>query len=386
MTPFRITSFVGTRPEAIKMAPVALAAHRRPEIRHRLIASGQHGAMCHDALAAFGLRADETLRLLPHADTLAGREEAIERAVRARLLIDRPDLVLVQGDTSTAHAAAWAARRLGIPIGHVEAGLRSYDLANPFPEERNRVAIDALSTLLFAPTPEAAANLAAEPAARGAVFITGNTVIDALIAMRARLSPAPAGPRRLILVTCHRRENQGPPMAGICAGLTRLAARGDVRMLVALHPNPAAREPVIAALEGVANVTLAGPLAYPDWVTAMAQAHLILSDSGGIQEEAPALGIPLLVLRETTERPEALASGNLLLVGTEADRIVTAAERLLDDPAAHAAMSVPHFPFGQGGAAARILDLCVAYLRGDHRDRKAAVAFAAPRAQGNQPF
>ncbi|WP_363182251.1 non-hydrolyzing UDP-N-acetylglucosamine 2-epimerase [Sphingomonas quercus] len=361
-----IAVIIGTRPEAIKMAPVIIAA-RDAGLPTSLVTTGQHGEMCDDALAAFGLSAAHRLAIPRRADGLEAREAAIEAAVGSWLAIARPGLVLVQGDTSSAYAAALAARSLGIPLGHVEAGLRSYDMDRPFPEERYRVAIDRIAALLFAPTPEAAANLGADRAVRGQVLITGNTVIDALLTMRARLPPAPPDPRRLVLVTCHRREAIGDGIDGICAAVARLAARDDVRILLPLHPNPAIRAPVQAALRDVPQVTLSDPLPYPEWVAAMSAAHLILSDSGGMQEEAPALGVPLLVLREVTERPEGLASGSLRLVGTNADRIVAAATRLLDDPRAYAAMAVPRFPFGRGRAARHIIKACLHYLRARSR-------------------
>lgn len=360
MIPLRIASIVGTRPEAIKLAPFARAAAGRPGVAHRLIATGQHGDICHEALADFGLQADVTLAA-DTAGSLDAREAALERAVADHLAADPPGLVIVQGDTSSALAGARAAAGLGIAIGHVEAGLRSHDLTRPFPEERNRVEIDRLSTLLFAPTPEAAANLACEPAVRGDVFITGNTGIDALLAMRPPPIVRDAADGHLILVTCHRRENIGAGIAGICAAIRRLAARRDVRVLLPLHPNPQVREPIGAALGTLANVDLCAPLSYPDMVRAMAEARLILTDSGGIQEEATALGTPVLVLRETTERPEGVAQGNLALVGTAADRIVAAASRMLDDDAAHAAMARPALPFGDGRPAPRILDACMTW-------------------------
>ncbi len=351
--PIRLLSIVGTRPEAIKIAPIALAATGRARIDHRILATGQHGVLFDEALAAFGLAADERIEVAHDScpDTYATRLKA---ALVARLAQDLPDMVLVQGDTSTAFAGARAAATLGVPLGHVEAGLRSGDLADPWPEERNRIAIDRLATLLFAPSPEAAAKLAGERC-EGATIITGNTGIDALLWMRDRLALPERGCPRRILVTCHRRESFGSGVEGICAAVLALADRGDVVVTFPVHTNPAVGDMVRARLADHPAIMLTSGLSYPHWVAAMASAHLILTDSGGIQEEAPALGVPTLVLRHVTERPEALATGNLRLVGTDRDAIVAAATRILDDPADHAVMARPNFPYGKGIAAARIL-------------------------------
>jgi UDP-N-acetylglucosamine 2-epimerase (non-hydrolysing) len=275
-----------------------------------------------------------------------------------------PDMVLVQGDTTTAWAAALAAHAAGVPVGHVEAGLRSHDPLLPWPEERNRVEIDAISTLLFAPTEQSRANLLAEPAVTGRIHVTGNSGIDALRWMHARTDVLPTPGERLILVTCHRRENIGAPIARVAAALAVLAERTDVRIVLPMHDNPSVRAGIVAALGGVAGVELIEPLPYPEMVALLARAHIVLSDSGGLQEEAPALGVPLLVLRDNTERPEALASGNITLVGTDPAAIVAAATRLLDDPEAHAAMAIPHFPYGEGRAAECMLDAIEDWARG----------------------
>jgi len=332
--PLKLLSVVGTRPEAIKIAPIALEARRRPRLRHRILATGQQDALFDDALDGFGLAPDLRLPPVlcdPAPDVMTAR---LDTALRPILATQRPDIVLVQGDTTSAYAAAIAAHALAIPVAHVEAGLRSHDLTQPWPEERNRVMIDRLATLLFPPTDDAEANLLAErEAVRGRIIVTGNTGIDALLAMRAKMAVVPRqdGPA-LILLTCHRRENFGAGIAAICDGALRLAARGDVIILCPVHSNPAVADMVRAKLSRHPAITLPGALPYRETVAAMATARLILTDSGGIQEEAPALGTPTLVLREVTERPEGLASGNLALVGTDADRIVATAERLLDDP------------------------------------------------------
>ena len=359
--PIRLLSVIGTRPEAIKMAPLAIAATARPGLAHRLVATRQHDQMVRDALSEFGLVADEELPP-PKRDAAIGAAVAAMRGAVAELLTrERPDMLLVQGDTNSALAAAQAAHDAGVPVGHVEAGLRSHDLARPWPEEANRVAIDALATLLFAPTSLSHANLKAEPAVNGHVLVTGNTGIDALMRMRLPIGLRAPMARRLVLVTCHRRESIGAGIYGICAALRSLAARGDVRILLPLHPNPDVREPIEAALAGVAHIDLVEPLGYREMIRRMDEADLILTDSGGIQEEAPALGVPVLVLRDVTERPEAQATGNLKLVGTDPDSIVAAAKRLLDEADAHAAMARPAFPYGPGDAAPRILDAIEAW-------------------------
>lgn len=371
--PLRLLAVAGTRPEAIKLAPLLLAAAARPDIALRLAATRQHDRLFDEALAAFGLAADVMMDVAPHDRSIAGSVAAMRAATRALLAIERPDMLLVQGDTSSAYAAALAAADLGVPTGHVEAGLRSGDLGQPFPEEGNRIAIDALAALLFAPTTRAAANLRGE-ALGGEIHVTGNTGIDALLVMRDRLRSGAAtaplveelagGGRRLVLATCHRRESFGAPLARICGALRMLADRGDIVLLLPVHPNSAVRGPVEAALGMHPAIRLVPlNLPYPEMVAAQHRAHLILSDSGGVQEEAPALGTPVLVLRRKTERQEGVESGNLLLVGDDPATILAAAARLLDEPAALAAMARPAFPFGSGDAAGRILEACARHFR-----------------------
>lgn len=362
--PVTVLCVAGTRPEAIKLAPLLLAAADRPALDCRLCATGQHSALLDEALADFDLTADLRLPPVAHDPSPDVMVERFADAIEAMLMREPPDMVLVQGDTTSAYAGALAAYRLGIPLGHVEAGLRSHDLDHPWPEERNRVMIDRLADLLFAPTPESAANLAAEAqVVRGIRHVTGNTGIDALLAMRARL-PRPYRPagKASILLTCHRRESIGAGIEAICAAALRLADRGDVEIRCPVHPNPAVADTVRRMLGEHPAIALTGALRYRDTVAAMIEARLILTDSGGIQEEAPALGTPVLVLRGVTERPEGIASGNLRLVGTDPDRIVAEAHRLLDDPAAHAAMARPAFPFGRGDAAMKILDAIEQYF------------------------
>jgi len=363
----RVLAIAGTRPEAIKLAPLALEAMWRPELRFTLVGTGQHRAMFTDALAPFGLHPDEMLSLGTPGQTIDALADAIRAAMPALVARHRPDVVLVQGDTTSAWAAALAAYEAGVPVAHVEAGLRSGDPRLPWPEERNRTEIDAVASLLFAPTPRAVVNLRREHVP-GTIHLTGNSGIDALMLLKAKAAPRARQPgRRHLLVTCHRRENQGVRLEGIASAVRRLTARGDVTALVPLHPNPAAGAALRALLGDTAGVALTEPLDYPAMINALLEADLVLSDSGGLQEECPALGLPLLVLRDVTERPEAIACGRARLVGTDPDRIVAEATRLLDDPAAHAAMARPAFPFGDGRAAGRMLGLLSAIARADDR-------------------
>jgi UDP-N-acetylglucosamine 2-epimerase (non-hydrolysing) len=361
--PIRLLSIVGTRPEAIKLAPVAIEAARRVTLAHRILVTGQQADWADAALAEFGLTADRRLppvAIDPDPDITAAH---LLEALTHQFAIRRPDMVIVQGDTSSAYAASMAAAALSIPLAHVEAGLRSGDLAQPWPEERNRIAIDARADLLFAPTGDAAARLAAEPEARGQIHVTGNTVIDALFLIRESLPlfVTGAGPRQ-ILLTVHRRENFGAGLERICDAVLRLAGRGDVRILCPVHRHPSIAEPLTARLGGHEAIGLVPSLSYREMVAAMMTSHLILTDSGGLQEEAPALGIPALVLRDVTERQEGVESGNLRLVGTRTARIVAEASALLDAPARHAAMARPAFPFGHGGAAIKIIDRIEQYF------------------------
>jgi UDP-N-acetylglucosamine 2-epimerase (non-hydrolysing) len=359
----------GTRPEAIKMLPVLAELRRRPGLAPLAVTTGQHGAMLAQAVSAIGERIDIALPTLPRGLSLSAIFARVLTGVTKALERHAPDLVLVHGDTTTALAAALAAFHLRIPVGHVEAGQRSYDLDRPWPEELNRVAVDAMADLLFTPTDRAAANLLAEYRARGRILVTGNTGIDALLAMEARLGrdavlaarvaaalPTFDPAKRLVLVTAHRRESQGAGLARICEAVAALAARGDVEIAWPLHNNPAVRGPVLRALGWRPSVHMLEPLDPAAMVVLLRRAALVLTDSGGLQEEAPALGKPVLVLREVTERPEAVEAGAARLVGTETAAIVTQAARLLDDPMAYAAMARPVFPFGDGAASRRIAD------------------------------
>ncbi|MCX7373045.1 MAG: UDP-N-acetylglucosamine 2-epimerase [Alphaproteobacteria bacterium] len=363
-----IMTVLGTRPEAIKMLPVAHAL-RGVGFRHSMVSTGQQRDLVAQVFAGFGTWPDIDLALMRERQTPNQILAAILTALPPLLSADRPDMLLVHGDTSTALAATLAAHHAGIPVGHVEAGLRSHDLLQPSPEEMNRVAIDAIAAWRFAPSEQAAnrvaidaiaawrfapseqaaANLAREYGA-GRVLVAGNTGIDALLAMAARTPPEAPPTRRRILVTVHRRESLGAPMQAIAEGLSRVAARGDVELLLPLHPNPAVR----AALSGLAGARITEPLSYPEMVRAMLSAHHVITDSGGLQEEAPALGKPVLVLRNVTERPEAVATGVVRVIGHDPARIAAEAGLLLDDAAEYAARARPVFPYGDGRAALRI--------------------------------
>ena len=348
----RITLVIGTRPEAIKLAPVAHALAQRGA-PPSLILTGQHPGL---VLGEHGLSGYCATRL-----DCIGQDDPRDHALTvstavAALLAEPPDLLVVQGDTSSALGGAVAGVAVGVPIAHVEAGLRSFDIRMPWPEEHNRIAIDAVADLLFAPTETSAANLGQEDL-DGVIHVTGNTGIDALFATLATL-PAPR-PRQLyqaplILVTCHRRENWGAGLTSVGLALIEIARSNLARIDCVLHPNPAIRESMHLLLDGEPGIRLVEPYNHRAMIAAMRDADLILSDSGGVQEEAPALGIPLLVLREKTERPEGVASGNMILVGTGAAAIVGEATRLLANPQALAAMARPALPFGDGRAGPRI--------------------------------
>jgi UDP-N-acetylglucosamine 2-epimerase (non-hydrolysing) len=359
-----IVSVVGTRPEAIKMAPVVRALGRLPGVDQQIFLTGQHGGLeGYFDLPEGSLR---QLRFKPRDRDVERLRAALRALLCGHFQRRSVDLVLVHGDTTSAAAGALAARDCDIPIAHVEAGLRSFDLDQPWPEEGHRVAIDALAELLFAPTEAAAANLRDEARVRGSILVTGNSGIDALLWTRARLAPQATGAgedgRRLILATCHRRENQGEPARAVCEAIVRMAAELPVRVAAPLHFNPAARGSLEQRLAGVENVELLEPQGYEAMVRLMDSSWLILTDSGGLQEEAPALGKPVLVLRNVTERPEALATGNLELVGTDPERIFDAVAGLLADPERYARMARPAFPFGDGHASERIAEAIGAWL------------------------
>jgi len=352
----RIDLVVGTRPEAIKLAPVA-AALAGVGLAPRLILTGQHPLNPTE----HGLAGDDLVELAcPGGGDPGDHAAAVARAV-APLLADRPALLVVQGDTSSALGGALAAFAAAVPVAHVEAGLRSFDPAMPWPEEEFRTAIDARAALLFAPTEISAGNLEAE-GVPGRIFVTGNTGIDALLAVRREPPPvrSQSGTVKL-LVTCHRRESWGAGLQSIAAALIDLAAAHPLTIDLVLHPNPRVAGAMRALLAGRRGIRLVEPLGHAEMVAAMQACDLLLSDSGGMQEEAPALGLPMLVLRDKTERPEGVASGNMVLVGTDQARIVAGVVRLLD-PAVRSAMSHRAFPYGDGRSAGRIAGHIAAFL------------------------
>ncbi len=356
-----ILSIFGTRPEGIKMLPVVRELRSRG-LAPRVCVTGQHRELLGQVFAAFGEQPDQDLALMQPGQTPAEVTARVLERLGAVLAEQRPALVLVHGDTTTAMAAALAAFLARVPVGHVEAGLRSHDLARPWPEEFNRVSIDATAALRFAPTQGAADNLAREYGT-GRIVVTGNTGIDALLHVAAGLGPPPPpGDRRLVLVTGHRRESFGEGLLRLCDGLAAVASRGDVELLYPVHPNPEVRRPVHERLGSLPNVRLCDPVGYVEMVGLLRAATLVITDSGGIQEEAPALGRPVLVTREVTERPEAVALGAVRLVGTCPAALKREADLLLDDPAEYARRAVPVFPYGDGRAAARIADAIEEYL------------------------
>ena len=360
----RVLVALGTRPEAIKLAPVLHALRAEPAFETRLICTGQHRELVTDALAIFGLRPDADLAIMTRTQTLADITVRALEGMEQLLRAERPDIVLVEGDTTTVMAAALVAFYHRIPVGHVEAGLRSGDRCRPFPEEVNRRVVGAVAELHFAPTRAAVEHLQREGVAPDRIILTGNTVIDALhYVLRERCDPLPRdveqwiGRRRLVLVTAHRRESWGEDLAAICEALAEIvAARAEVVILFAAHPNPVVREGVERVLGGVERVHLISPPDYATFVRLMERSYLIVTDSGGIQEEAPALGVPVLVTREVTERPEVIAIGAGRLVGVTRQQIVEEVLRVLDSPAEWARMRPGISPYGDGKAAERIRD------------------------------
>ncbi|MBI5615207.1 MAG: UDP-N-acetylglucosamine 2-epimerase (non-hydrolyzing) [Gammaproteobacteria bacterium] len=356
--PLAVLAVVGTRPEAIKLAPLlALLAADAAHFALRICATAQQRDLLDLALLDFTLVPDYDLDCMRPDQSLNALTARVVERMDAVLEDARPELVIVHGDTTTALAAALAASHRRVPVAHVEAGLRSFDPAQPFPEETNRVLIDRLATLHFAPTPQARANLLAEGLPAAGVHVTGNTGIDALVRVLAGRPPPVAQERRL-LVTCHRRENLGAGVAALCAALATLAAEDPgLAIDFVTHPNPQAGAAARAALAGVPRVALRAPLAYGPMLDALRGAWLVLTDSGGLQEECATLGVPVLVLRERTERPEGIAAGNAELVGTDPDRIVGAVRALAADPARRARAATPRALYGDGAAAPRIAAL-----------------------------
>jgi UDP-N-acetylglucosamine 2-epimerase len=357
--PLKILAVYGTRPEAIKMAPVIAALRRRPEsFAVTACTTGQHRELLDQVQDLFGLVPDLDLRLMQHDQTLNGLASAALAALDEVLVSLRPDWLLVQGDTTTAMTAALAAFHRGIRVGHVEAGLRTGDLRRPFPEEANRRVIDCVADALFAPTEHSRRALLAEGCAPERVHVVGNTVIDALHAISGgpgQEDPAGAEALAEVLVTVHRREAFGAPLRGIFSALRRLAESfPGVRWIYPVHRNPNVRGPAFEILSGQPNLELAEPLDYRELVRRLVRCRFVLTDSGGLQEEAPTFGKPVLVLRETTERPEGVAAGVARLVGTDPERIFAEASRLLTSPEAYQEMARAVNPYGDGQAAERI--------------------------------
>ena len=364
MKDLRIMSVFGTRPEAIKMAPLVKELAAREGITSICCVTAQHREMLDSVLAVFDLKPDWDLDIMTPRQTLStitskcllGMDEAIDTL--------KPDMILVHGDTSTTFAGALSAFYHQVPVGHVEAGLRTYDKYSPFPEEMNRKLVTAIADLYFCPTENNRRNLERENVA-GQMFVTGNTVIDALKTTVRKdyhftteiLNQLPYDSRKILLVTCHRRENYGQPMEDIMSALAEIAhTHDDVELVYPVHLSPVVQECAHRHLDGIANVHLIEPLAADEMHNLMARCYLVLTDSGGLQEEAPALGKPVLVLRRETERPEAVAAGTVKLAGVDKGEILSLAHRLITDPAAYAAMAHAVNPYGDGEACRRIAD------------------------------
>ncbi|KAB2657539.1 UDP-N-acetylglucosamine 2-epimerase (non-hydrolyzing) [Brucella tritici] len=357
----KILCVVGTRPEAIKMVPVILALRSAGWAEVRVLATAQHRAMLDQVLGFFNIVPDYDLNVMRPNQNLTDLTARLLTGVGQILDEEKPDVVLVQGDTTTVMAATLAAFYRHIPVGHVEAGLRTGDIQNPFPEEANRALTARIARWHFAPTESSKANLLAENIEESAITVTGNTVIDTLLMMAERnidLGISLPEHRRLVLVTSHRRENFGEPIKRVCSAIKKLAVDNpDVCILYPVHPNPNVKHVAEELLGNVPNVVLCDPLDYAPFVAAMKRAHFIISDSGGVQEEAPALGKPVLVLRQETERPEAVTDGVVKLVGTDFRKIVSEAQNLLDNSFAYDEMARGVSPYGDGNASKRIVEV-----------------------------
>jgi UDP-N-acetylglucosamine 2-epimerase (non-hydrolysing) len=369
----RIAIFMGTRPEAIKLAPVVAALEQAEGFRPLVVNTGQHRELIEQVISLFGIRVDHDLAVMQPNQALAPLMARLLERIDTVLTEIRPDMVLAQGDTSTVLATALVAFYRQVPFGHVEAGLRTGNLRSPFPEEANRILTTPLTTLHFAPTEAAADNLRRERIDEKRIIVTGNTVIDALFMelerqrqpevqrqlaarLRERIGPD-YGERPFVLITGHRRENFGAGFDQICDALAALAARfGDHLFIYPVHLNPNVQTVVNRRLGEIKNIRLIDPQPYSEFVALLAACRVALSDSGGVQEEAPSLGKPVLVMRDTTERPEGIAAGTAKLVGANANTIIAEVSRLLEDPAAYRAMSEAVNPYGDGHAAERILE------------------------------
>jgi UDP-N-acetylglucosamine 2-epimerase (non-hydrolysing) len=357
----KVICVVGTRPEAIKMAPVILALQQQPWAQVRVLATAQHRQMLDQVLSFFGITPDIDLNIMRPNQSLTSLTARLLLELDEVLLSEKPDIVLAQGDTTTVMTVALACFYHRIAFGHVEAGLRTWDLYNPFPEEANRVIAGRFATWHFAPTESSRQNLLKEGYADKDIIVTGNTVIDALLMTAARdltLDIPLDASKRLILVTSHRRENFGAPFQNICNALKTLAEQNpDIQILYPVHPNPNVKDVAHRILGSVANIVLCDPLDYAPFIAAMKKAYFIISDSGGVQEEAPALAKPVLVLRDETERPEAVTEGVVKLVGSDYNSILKEAQNLLDNPQAYHAMARGVSPYGDGKGADRIVEV-----------------------------
>jgi UDP-N-acetylglucosamine 2-epimerase (non-hydrolysing) len=360
----------GTRPEAIKMAPVVTALQQSKTVQVKVCVTAQHRQMLDQVLELFEIKPDFDLNIMQPGQDLTDITANILLGLREILAQNSFDMVLVHGDTTTSFAASLAAFYQKIPVGHVEAGLRTGDIYAPFPEEMNRRLTGRIADFHFAPTDGARINLLAEGISEKQIYVTGNTVIDALLQIANRLTNDVTlrtafdkqfefidANKRLILVTGHRRENFGEGFENICHALADIATRNDVQIVYPVHLNPNVQEPVNLILKDISNVHLIAPLDYLPFVYLMNRSTLLITDSGGVQEEAPSLGKPVLVMRDTTERPEAVDAGTVILVGTNKQKIITETNRLLDDSAAYKIMSQAHNPYGDGLAAQRICDV-----------------------------
>ncbi|MGB3797146.1 MAG: UDP-N-acetylglucosamine 2-epimerase (non-hydrolyzing) [Alteraurantiacibacter sp.] len=362
---------IGTRPEAIKMLPLVRILRGFTGIDLKVVTTGQHQEMLDQVFAAFAEQADIALNLMTPGQTLSQITARVMHEMEALIAEHQPGLVLVHGDTTSAMAAGLAAFYAKVPVGHVEAGLRSHDIARPWPEEYNRISIDAVAQLLWAPTRGAAQNLRNERPGERHIEVTGNTGIDALLHVAERLNedelhslPLTLDPsKKLVLVTGHRRESFGDGFDRICDALLAIAARGDAQIVYPVHLNPQVKGVVEARLGNTSSVHLIPPVDYVQMVALMQASHIVLTDSGGIQEEAPALGKPVLVMREVTERPEAIETGVASLVGTNTATITQAVDRLLTDETYYASRARSVFPYGDGTASAKIAASIDAFLK-----------------------
>ncbi len=376
MKKIKVMSVFGTRPEAIKMCPLVCELRKRPQIESCVLVTAQHRELLDEVTAYFGVKADYDLNLMKPGQTLEGITSGVLCGMGdvLRGMEEKPDIVLVHGDTTTSFAAALAAFYQKIPVGHVEAGLRSFDRYSPFPEEMNRLMTGRIAEVHFSPTKNNAANLAREGVTEK-VYVTGNTGLDALrytvrpdhvFAEEKLRDPALFAGKRVAVLTAHRRENQGEGLDHIARAVRRLAlAYPDLLIIDPMHPNPAVRRSLVPVLGGLPNVVLTEPIGVADMHNLLSRSYLCLTDSGGLQEEAPALGLPVLVLRRETERPEAAEAGTVKVIGTDEDVIFAEAKRLLDDRAAYEKMANAVNPYGDGHASERIADILCSLFAGE---------------------